>query len=291
MKPVPTPSAPNGATHRRRVLVTGASSGIGAASVRALVGAGFDVVAGVRSKRDAARLTAERVTPVLLDVTRKASVYRAAAQLKKTGGLFGLVNNAGVTLTAPVEHTPLPDWRALFEVNVFGVVAVTQAVLPMLRAARGRIVTVGSLSSVVAAPFLGAYCASKAAIEGLTDALRLELAAFGVEVSLVLPGPTQSNIWAANARATKRLRRDARSPEYAQAWDTFDAVLAKAASRAGPVEPVAAAVVDALTAQTPKTRYALDGGRAAELRAMDDRARDAQLLAGFGLTAAREEHE
>ena len=198
------------------------------------------------------------------------------------------MNNAGVALTAPVELTPLPDWRALFEVNVFGVVAATQAVLPMVREARGRIVMVGSLSSVVAAPFLGAYCASKAALEGLTDVLRLELAAFGVEVSLVLPGPTQSNMWAVNARATKRLKRDARSAEYARAWAAVDAVIAQAAADAGPVETVTAAVVDALTAPVPKTRYALDGGRAQAMREMDDRVRDAKLRARFGLTTPEE---
>lgn len=267
----------------KRVLVTGASSGIGEASVRALAAAGFEVYAGVRNRRDGARLAGPSVLPLVLDVTRKSTVYRAAAVVKKRGGLFGLVNNAGVTFTAPIECTPLPAWRALFEVNVHGVVAVTQALLPLLREAKGRVVNIGSLSSVVAAPFLGAYCASKAALEGLTDALRLEVAQFGVEVCLVLPGPTQSGIWAVNARATRKLARGAGTDAYAEAWEAVNAAIARAAASAGPVARVAEAVVDALTAPVPKTRYLLDDGGSAKLRAMEDRARDALLRKGWGL--------
>jgi short-subunit dehydrogenase len=159
--------------------------------------------------------------------------------------------------------------------------------LPLLRTARGRVVNVGSLNGLVAAPFLGAYAASKAALESLSDALRMELAPWGIEVSLIEPGSTASRIWDKAAVSTARLRtRVPRATRrlYAEAWDRFDEVLRDAARRAVPAQTVAAAVVDALTADLPSTRYPLDQGQSLQLRALPDRERDATLLRAFGLS-------
>ena len=198
-----------GTGESRWVLVTGATSGIGEACVRALLAQGFEVLGGFRHRRDGAGLRALGAIPVQLDVTRPKSLSAAATAVKKRcgkRGLYGLVNNAGVTLCAPLEAVLLEQLRALFEVNVVGVVAVTQRMLPSLRVARGRVVNVGSTNGLVAAPFLGAYSASKAALESLSDALRMELAPWGIEVALIEPGSTVSRIWDKAAASTLRLR-------------------------------------------------------------------------------------
>lgn len=274
----------------RWVLVTGATSGIGQACVLALLAQGFQVLGGFRKKSDAARLRALGVVPVQLDVTRSGTLTAAAAATRKRcgkRGLHGLVNNAGVTLCAPLELVPLAQLRQLLEVNVVGVIAVTQVMLPLLRAARGRVVNVGSLNGLVAAPFLGPYAASKAALESLSDALRMELAPWGIEVSVIEPASTASRIWDKAAASTRSLRT--RVPRatlrlYAAAWDRFDEVIRNAAHHAVPAQTVAAAVVDALTADAPSTRYPLDQGQSLQLRALADRERDATLLRAFGLS-------
>jgi NAD(P)-dependent dehydrogenase (short-subunit alcohol dehydrogenase family) len=148
------------------------------------------------------------------------------------------------------------------------------------------VVNIGSLSGLLAAPFMGPYCASKAALESLSDSLRMELAPFGVEVSVVEPGPTQSLVWKKSVAARPKLRKaspaSARAA-YEKSWTRFDALVQSAADRAGPVARVTDAVLDALTAAEPKTRYVLDDGQSLRLAALPDRERDAKLLSGFGL--------
>jgi NAD(P)-dependent dehydrogenase (short-subunit alcohol dehydrogenase family) len=175
------------------VLVTGASSGIGEACAVLLARKGFRVFAGARRiarLKSLEGLGQGRITAVSLDVTDEDSIRAAVATIAETGaGLWGLVNNAGVSVTGPLEQVPIDDWRRQYETNVFGLVAMTQAVLPGMRAARaGRIVNIGSVAGRIAAPFMSAYASSKHAVEGLSDSLRRELAPFGVKVSLVRPG-------------------------------------------------------------------------------------------------------
>ena len=191
----------------RAVVVTGASSGIGRAAVASAVAAGAHVFPAVRKQADADSLKAEfgaRVTPLILDVTDEASVLAAAARVGEALGarrLFGLVNNAGVAFPGPLLHLTSADLRQQMEVNFIGVHIVTQAFLPLLGAdpARtgpaGRIVMISSIGGEQAFPFIGAYAASKHALEGYSQALRRELMLFGIDVVVVAPGAIATPIW------------------------------------------------------------------------------------------------
>ena len=178
------------------VLVTGAARGIGQATTLRLAAAGWDVIAGVRRADDGEPLEQTqpgRIRAVTLDVTNEGQV--AALDAALPADLDAVVNNAGVFVGGPVEGLPLSELRRQLEVNVVGQAAVTQAVLPRLRASRGRVVFVSSVSGRVATPMFGAYNASKFALEGLADALRMELAPWGVRVALVEPAQTDTDLW------------------------------------------------------------------------------------------------
>lgn len=236
------------------VLVSGASSGIGRAIVDTLAEHGFQVLAGVRD--DAARKeleegAGERVIPVRLDITDARSIGEAE-EMAKRHQLVGLVNNAGAALLGPLEFLDPDLVREQFEVNLFGHLAVTQSVLPMLRKTRGRIINISSTSGRVAFPQSGAYAASKFALEGLSDALRRELAPWGVTVSLIEPGNIDTGIWKksfeARSEAARRFPPEARDyyPEPQQARDS--------SSLPGP-DSVARVVLKAMTTPRPKARY------------------------------------
>lgn len=194
------------------VLITGSSTGIGQACALEFHRRGFQVFAGVRREQDGQRLweqTSDRLVPVLIDVTDAESIANTAAMIREaTGekGLVGLVNNAGITVAFPLEFIPLEELRRQLEVNVVGHVAVTQAMLPMLRTARGRIVNVSSISGRIAAPYVGPYAASKHALEAISDSLRIELRNFGIHVALIEPGDVDTPIWQKSRAAADRLR-------------------------------------------------------------------------------------
>ena len=274
------------------ILITGASSGIGAACARYLDGLGCTVWAGVRRKEDGealARSTSARLRVLLLDVTDPDSIAAASRTLTEAlpeAGLSGLVNNAGISVAGPLELLPLAEVRTQFEVNVIGALAVTQALLPLLRRARGRIVNISSIAGLASTPFLGAYCGSKFALEAMSDALRLELAPWGIAVTLVEPGAIQSQIWQRAAMSATRTL-GVIAPEalalYAQPLSRMQEVMAAASARAIPAEAVARAVARALTVPSPRARYLV--GRDARFRAvlkwlLPDRAQD-RLLAWF----------
>ncbi len=277
---------------RGAIVITGASSGIGAASALYLDRLGFTVWAGVRSKESGEALTraaSARLRVLTLDVTDPASITAARRTLTEAmpeSGLAGLVNNAGISVAGPLELLPLDEVRTQFEVNVIGALAVTQALLPLLRRARGRIVNISSIAGLAATPFLGAYCGSKFALEAMSDALRLELAPWGIAVSLVEPGAIQSQIWQrATMLATRTLGGVA--PEslalYAQPLSRMQEVMNGAAARAVPAEAVARVLARAMTASRPRARYLV--GKDARFRALlkwllPDRAQD-RLLAWF----------
>jgi NAD(P)-dependent dehydrogenase (short-subunit alcohol dehydrogenase family) len=257
------------------IVVTGASSGIGAACARHLDSLGFTVWAGVRRKQDGeelARLTSARLHILMLDVTDPESIAAAAHTLSEAAGatgLTGLVNNAGISVAGPLELLPLSEVRTQFEVNVLGALGVTQALLPLLRKARGRLVNISSIAGLAATPFLGAYCGSKFALEAMSDALRLELAPWGIAVSLVEPGAVQSQIWErATMAATRTLTGVA--PEslalYAKPLSRMQEVMVRVAARAIPAEVVARTVARALTVSRPQARYLV--GRDARFRAL-----------------------
>jgi NAD(P)-dependent dehydrogenase (short-subunit alcohol dehydrogenase family) len=244
--------------------VTGASTGIGAACARRLSAHGWRVLAGVRNAGDAPDGTEE----VLLDVTDPAAIEAAAEGVDR---LEGLVNNAGIVVACPLEHLAPDELRHQLDVNVVGQVAVTQAFLPAVRSAKGRIVFIGSIAGRSALPFLGAYAASKFALEGVTDALRVELAPDGIHVAIIEPGTIATPIW-----TKPRPVPEEANERYGSRMDTFRKVATSRAARAAPADLVAQAVEHALTAANPDTRYLV--GRDAKIRAaiehLPDRWRD-----------------
>ncbi|HLA84653.1 MAG TPA: SDR family NAD(P)-dependent oxidoreductase [Thermoguttaceae bacterium] len=246
------------------VLITGCSTGIGEACARELDRRGFRVFAGVRNEAAGERIrvgTSGRLTPVMLDVTNADQIAAAARVVEEaTGeaGLDGLVNNAGIVVPGPLEALPLEAFRRQLEVNVVGQVAVTQAVLPLLRKARGRIVNMSSTSGGISSPCLGAYCASKWALEAINDALRQELRPWGMHVASVAPGPIKTPIWEKSAVTAEELAKGAPAEVLAM-YEKFLAAMRRLVEEstrtAAPVERVVEAVVHALTATKPKTHY------------------------------------
>jgi NAD(P)-dependent dehydrogenase (short-subunit alcohol dehydrogenase family) len=248
---------------RPHTVVTGASSGIGRATALRLAAAGQHVFAGVRTER-AGRALVEAargglVTPLLLDVTDAEQVATAARQVgAHTGRLDGLVNNAGVGLAAPVELLPLDAFRDHLEVNVTGQLAVTQAFLPLLRPGRGRVVFVSTIGVHFRPPYAGALDASKAALAMLADALRQEIAPWGVRVVLVEPASINSAAADKVARDAAAVLARASAPGRALYEETFTAMLAVVArrERAGSPPDVAAVTIEkALTAARPRDVY------------------------------------
>jgi len=255
-------------TSSRSIVVTGASTGIGRAAVFALLEQGFRVFAGVRDPAAAARLadaapagSGDRLQTLMLDVTNASQLAAAAGSVERAvgeSGLWGLLNNAGITVNGPLEHADLDGLRRQLEVNVVGQVAVTQAFIPLLRRARGRIVNIGSVAGFMAMPGLGPYAMSKHAMEAFSDSLRRELRPWGIEVSLLRPGPIVTDIWKKGVSDAEALQRDLSSQALADYGPLLGALyrLGKQAERhASPPEVVTRAVVHAFTASSPKTRY------------------------------------
>ena len=237
-------------------LITGCSSGIGRATAIAAAEAGHRVFATARRPESITDL-GHGIETLALDVTDSDAIYRAVSDVvSRAGGIDVLVNNAGYGQMGTVEDIALARWRAEFEVNVFGLIAVTQAVLPHMRARRtGRIVNMGSIAGRIAYPFGAAYCASKFALEAISDALRLEVERFGVRVVLVEPGPIRTQFGERVEREVDPLAHDEESPYhswYAKAFERF-----RRETRIGslPPEAVARVVVRAATRRRPAARY------------------------------------
>ncbi|HEV3378109.1 MAG TPA: SDR family oxidoreductase [Thermoleophilaceae bacterium] len=251
------------------VLVTGASSGIGEATALHLKELGFDAVAAVRKDEDAERLAARGLRTVRLDVTDADSIAAARSELGD-GPLAGLVNNAGIAVAAPLEFLPLDQLRHQLEINLIGQLAVTQAFLPALRAGRGRIVNVSSIGGRVALPLVGAYNASKFALEGVSDSLRRELLSQGVDVIVVEPGGVKTPIWRKGDQLASELAAGM-PPEaerlYGRLIEALRKQTVKIATESG-IEPreVAEVIGRALTAGRPRARYLV--GRDAKMRAV-----------------------
>lgn len=248
----------------KSVFITGASTGIGHASAIHLSRNGFLVFAGVRKTSDADRLTregGENVVPVAIDVTEDASIGGALETVRPrlaARGLDGLVNNAGIGISGPVEYVTKEVLRRQFEINVFGQIAVTQAFLPLIRQARGRVVNMGSVGSHISMPFGGALCATKSAFRSLNDALRLELHPFGIHVSMIEPASIHTP-------ATDKMLGDvdadiaALPPEgrarYGDMLREFTRRAYEREQAGSPPEVVAAAVLHALVEEHPRARY------------------------------------
>jgi NAD(P)-dependent dehydrogenase (short-subunit alcohol dehydrogenase family) len=222
----------------------------------------------------------------MLDVTDESSIMRSVEVVQRVvgeGGLGGLVNNAGIVIGSPLEVIPLPQLRKQLEINVIGQIAVTQAFLPLLRRGRGRIVNMGSIAGRGTIPLLGPYSASKYALEALTDALRMELQPWGIQVSIIEPGAIATPIWEKSAKEAEDLEASVGEEAkalYGEAVIRIREAIAQAAQRAIPPEAVVRAVHHALTASRPHTRYLV--GADAKLRAwmvkwLPDRVQDRVL--------------
>jgi NAD(P)-dependent dehydrogenase (short-subunit alcohol dehydrogenase family) len=247
-------------------LITGASTGIGRATALRLYASGWTVLAGVRSPEAGERLRAdagasERLVPTILDVTDEAHVAAAVQRVGELGDggagrLDALVNNAGIAVGGPLEVIADHEVREQFEVNVFGQIAITRALLPALRAARGRIVFLSSIGGRVATPYLSPYSASKYAIEAVADALRVELHTSGVQVALIEPGAVATPMWGKGRGDLDRLSIPAElQPEYGQIPKTFEKVITDTEHRGVPPDLVAATIERALGARRMRARY------------------------------------
>jgi NAD(P)-dependent dehydrogenase (short-subunit alcohol dehydrogenase family) len=281
------------------ILVTGASTGIGEACALAFDRLGWQVFAGVRRDEDRKRLetkSSDRLRPLLIDVTDLASIDTAVNEMTATvgdAGLTAVVNNAGIAVGGPVEYLAIDEWRRQFEVNVFGQIAVTKAVLPLIRrsARRGRVVFIGSIGGRVASPFIAPYAASKHAIEAIAESLRHELADTGIRTVVVEPGAVRTPIWDKGQSAADDIEASL-PPEGLQHYAPAIAGLRKAMqfqARTGVDPVVVARVVErAVTSSRPAARYLV--GRDAKAMAMmarflPDSARDAAMRASMRLVA------
>jgi NAD(P)-dependent dehydrogenase (short-subunit alcohol dehydrogenase family) len=250
--------------NNRTVLVTGTSTGIGRATALLLDKMGYHVFASVRRKQDGDEIRKAsfgKLTPVLLDVTDETAIARAKDEIANVvgeHGLWGLVNNAGISFRAPLEFTPLTEFRRLYDSNVFGLLAVTQAFLPLIRQAHGRIVNVSSITTLMVTPFHGIYSSAKMAVNGITDALRLEVRPFGVQVALIIYGAVQTELWDRVARLTAEAA-DHFPPEFNTLYEARQrkALEFFFARRRSGMLPEAAAqpIVHALTARHPRHTY------------------------------------
>ncbi|MBN6033878.1 SDR family oxidoreductase [Amycolatopsis sp. 195334CR] len=266
------------------VVVTGASTGIGAASARELARRGFHVLAGVRREQDADALRGPGIEPVILDITQPEHIAELAGRVSS---LRALVNNAAVQTNAPVEALPLSEWRRQFEVNLFGHIAVTQALLPALLRRSGRVVNISSVGGRVAMATYGPYASTKFALEAVSDSLRRELAPLGVRVVVVEPGAVRTEMPDRVIAATKQ-QAATMSPEHRERYGKLiQAANAHAAAHipgGRSAADAAKVIAKAVTAGKPRTRYTV--GRDAALgtrlaRVVPDRLLDWALAASL----------
>ncbi|WP_102144119.1 SDR family NAD(P)-dependent oxidoreductase [Mycobacterium hubeiense] len=246
------------------VLVTGAARGIGKSIVERLASTGWDVIAGVRSTADADAITKvnpQQISAVMLDVTSADHIAKLPEALPDR--LDAIVNNAGVVVAGAIETVSTDEWRKQLEINIIGQLAVTRAVLPKLRQSHGRTVFISSVNGKISTPLIGAYCASKFALEAAADALRVELRPWRIPVVLVEPAQTDTDIWR-NADTMVLETEAAMSPEQRALYAKHIAAMKKfvpmSQRMAVPAEKVAAVVEEALTARRPRARYVVGLG-------------------------------
>ena len=249
----------------KTVLITGASTGIGRAATEYLAAQGWKVFAGVRKQADADALTATdtRISPLILDVTDDASIEAAISQVSEALGgatLSGLVNNAGIANMGPLALQPMEEIRAHFEVNVFGLIAMTKDALPLLgtdearTGPEGRIVNISSVGGRLSAPFLGAYASTKHAVEAITDSFRRELMPYGIDAIAIGPGAVKTPIW--DKAETANESRPYKGSVWDEAIEQFADVMLEGGRTGLPAEDIAKVIETALTAEEPKARYA-----------------------------------
>lgn len=253
---------------KNAILITGASSGIGAGAAKALAEQGFRVFAGMRNPQQAISPDAiVNPIPVRLDVTDTLDITRAVEQVskilqKEKLGLAGIVNCATTEYQGPVEILPIKFMRHEMDVNYFGTVMVTKAFLPLLRESVGRIVNITSINGFCVFNSIGSNCAAKYAVEAFSDALRLELKPWGIHVSIIEPGGVATPLWKKSLRAFEELPNHVTQDQirlYYPSWEKSLQIAIKDEAehykKTMPVERVVRDIVHALTAPKPKTRY------------------------------------
>ncbi|MDX1413917.1 MAG: SDR family oxidoreductase [Candidatus Promineifilaceae bacterium] len=249
----------------KNIVITGVSTGIGMATAAELTRRNYQVFGSVRRQEDAQRLQevlGSRFTPLLFDVTDSAAIQTAVAEVKEvtaSEGLFALINNAGIVIPGPLMHLPIEDFRAQFQVNLFGLLDVTQQFLPLLGAVKdalhppGRIINISSVSGKIAYPFMGGYAASKHALEAMSDTLRRELMLYGIDVIVIEPGTTNTPI---KTKYKNQIEKYA-ATDYGELFAGLEQQLAERERSGLPVEKVVTAICEAIESERPKTRYAV----------------------------------
>lgn len=238
------------------VLITGCRSGFGLLAAETIARAGHTVYAGLRDLRTAddlrARTAGLAVTPVQLDVTDPAQREQVVSEIEaKHGAIGALINNAGIATGGPLETFGEAELRKVFEVNLFALWALTARVLPKMREARdGVIINVSSMAGRSALPTMGVYAASKHAVTGMTEALRLELRPFGVRVALIEPGPYKTDIFGRNLRVSEAAQQPQASP-YQELLSRMDALATKTAARGGDPQDVADRILAVMVDPNP----------------------------------------
>jgi NAD(P)-dependent dehydrogenase (short-subunit alcohol dehydrogenase family) len=259
-------NADNRVDRKELIVVTGASTGIGAATVKELAHRGFHILAGVRREVDAEALRglgSLAIEPCILDITVASDIAAIADRVARDSQrrpLRALVNNAGIAINAPVETLPLAHWRQQFEVNLFGHIAMTQALLPALLNSSGTVVNISSVGGKVALPTYGAYAGSKFALEAVSDALRREVSAAGIKVVLIEPGAVKTEIAERGITTSEGLKSDMTGAQLARYSEVMNAVTAQARSfneTGVSAETAAVVVAKAATASRPRTRYTI----------------------------------
>lgn len=279
----------------KTILITGASTGIGRATAEYLARNGWKVFAGVRKETDGARLVEAQpaIVPIIIDVAKPEQI-RAAAQvitpLLNGHTLTALINNAGIANIGPLPLQPMDEIRAHFDINVLGLIEVTQVFLPLLgmdtdrNGTPGKIINISSFGGRMAAPFLSAYCATKAAVESVTDSFRRELLPFGIDAITLAPGAIKTPIW------DKAEERDAKEPYANTVWaepiKQFTQGFLDAGENGWPAEKLAALIEDILNNPSPKAYYAVGPEKLLNYsiaRRLPKRVLDKGLTRRFGL--------
>jgi NAD(P)-dependent dehydrogenase (short-subunit alcohol dehydrogenase family) len=277
-----------GGETQKLVVVTGASTGMGAAAAHELAGRGFHVLAGVRRDRDGDAIRAAGVEPVILDITESEHVNALAARVAADPReLHALVNNAGIQVNGPVEALPMEQWRWVFEVNLFGHIAVTQALLPALLRSKGRVINISSIGGRAAMATYGAYAGAKFALEAVSDSLRREVAPLGVHVVVVEPGGVRTEM-ATRGVATANDLAARMTPEQVERYGSLvqanNALMTSGTSSGLTADAAARIIVKAVTTRRPRARYT--AGRDAAMiipltRILSDRTLDRILAANL----------
>jgi NAD(P)-dependent dehydrogenase (short-subunit alcohol dehydrogenase family) len=286
-------------SHEELVLISGASTGMGAATARELASRGYHVLAGVRRAADADALRATNLEPVILDITDPHQIEAVAGRVAADPArrpLRAVINNAGIAINAPVELLSMEEWRRQFEVNFFGHIAVTKAFLPALHASSGRVVNISSIGGKIAMPTYGAYAGAKFAMEAMSDALRRELAPHGVQVVVVEPGGVRTEMTGHGIERANDTLASMSPAQRGRYGPLLQAIInqATAFTTSGlPSEAAGRIIADATTVRRPRSRYTI--GRDAAIltrlsRILSDRVLDRILAANLRPHFPKEPH-